>query len=237
MTRSGMPYESFSHDSISTDKVFKLLFCAFRMIQNPNDHWSIKNNNDFNTRLESIKKSLIHTDLSGLNTAQLLDHIWDTANMGDFFGIEANTQIRKRLMRMAQPFENRIDAFLDTLMLQREVDNYDSRSERIHIMTLHACKGLEFPVVFIMGCEEGILPLIHNGENTNVDEERRLMYVGMTRSARYLYLLHSKKRFWNGQYRDQNPSRFLKPISQSLIQLERMMPPKIKRDKLQMKLF
>ncbi|WP_374202792.1 3'-5' exonuclease [Saccharothrix sp. S26] len=73
-----------------------------------------------------------------------------------------------------------------------EVDTWDPRADRISLLTLHASKGLEFPVVFIVGCSDGVLPLRWPGDDdpAAVDEERRLLFVGMTRAQRHLYLSH-----------------------------------------------
>jgi DNA helicase-2/ATP-dependent DNA helicase PcrA len=94
-----------------------------------------------------------------------------------------------------------LEAFLGELALGAEVDAYDPRADRIALLTLHAAKGLEFPVVFIVGCEDGLLPLRLPG--SDVAEERRLFFVGMTRAQVYLYLSASRRR---------DPSPFLRTI-------------------------
>jgi DNA helicase-2/ATP-dependent DNA helicase PcrA len=91
-------------------------------------------------------------------------------------------QIRQ-LIRSAVPFEDRLHDFLAVTALQKETDGYDPRADRVTLMTLHAAKGLEFPVVFIVGCEETLLPYQMDGKETDIEEERRLFYVGMTGAA------------------------------------------------------
>ncbi|WP_433268237.1 UvrD-helicase domain-containing protein [Actinosynnema sp. CS-041913] len=88
------------------------------------------------------------------------------------------------------------ERFHTTLALGVEVDTWDPRADRISLLTLHASKGLEFPVVFIVGCEDGLLPLRWPGsaQDDEVDEERRLMFVGMTRAQRHLFLSHTTGR-------------------------------------------
>ncbi|MBB5956365.1 uncharacterized protein (TIGR00375 family) [Saccharothrix tamanrassetensis] len=88
------------------------------------------------------------------------------------------------------------ERFHTTLALGVEVDTWDPRADRISLLTLHASKGLEFPVVFIVGCEDGLLPLRWPGaaEDDDVAEERRLMFVGMTRAQRHLFLSHTAGR-------------------------------------------
>ncbi|MEU4800832.1 UvrD-helicase domain-containing protein [Actinosynnema sp. NPDC023587] len=91
------------------------------------------------------------------------------------------------------------ERFRTTLALGVEVDTWDPRADRISLLTLHASKGLEFPVVFVVGCADGVLPLRWPGSAVDddvdaVDEERRLMFVGMTRARRHLFLSHSGER-------------------------------------------
>ena len=80
------------------------------------------------------------------------------------------------------------DAFLTRVALAADVDIYDARAERVTLLSLHAAKGLEFPVVFIAGCEDGLIPLKRPGATVDLAEERRLFYVGMTRASQALYL-------------------------------------------------
>jgi superfamily I DNA/RNA helicase len=90
-------------------------------------------------------------------------------------------------------------------------------------MTLHRAKGLEFPVVFIAGCEDGLLPYDRNGD---AEEERRLFFVGMTRAQQRLFLSSSAKRFLYGETRRANPSTFLADIQNELRRLEETQAPR-----------
>ncbi|WP_063784201.1 UvrD-helicase domain-containing protein [Streptomyces sp. SBT349] len=102
--------------------------------------------------------------------------------------------------------------FRDALALGVEVDSWDPRADRISLLTLHAAKGLEFPVVFVVGCEDGLLPMRWPGAEDDreaVDEERRLLFVGMTRAQRRLYLCHAAERFRHGAVRGARRSPFL----------------------------
>lgn len=90
-----------------------------------------------------------------------------------------------------------LSAFLTELSLGVEVDTWDPRADRISLLTLHASKGLEFPVVFVVGCADGLLPLRWPGttpSDEELNEERRLLFVGMTRAQRHLYLSHAGER-------------------------------------------
>ena len=106
-------------------------------------------------------------------------------------------------------------------------------------MTLHAAKGLEFPVVFIIGCEENLLPLDLIGMKGEPAEERRLFYVGMTRAKEHLYLTQARRRQLFGQTLIQSPSPYLADIAEELKAYEaaKHNTPKKDPDALQMKLF
>jgi uncharacterized protein (TIGR00375 family) len=101
------------------------------------------------------------------------------------------------------------EAFLAELALGSEVDTWDPRADRISLLTLHAAKGLEFPVVFIVGCADGMLPLRWPGDQSGDDEERRLFFVGITRAQSHLYLSHAERDERKGQLR---PSPFLRQL-------------------------
>jgi DNA helicase-2/ATP-dependent DNA helicase PcrA len=128
----------------------------------------------------------------------------------------------KQLTNLARPFEDRIPEFLDALVLQKEIDGLDERGDRVHLLTLHAAKGLEFPVVFVIGCEEGIIPYRLAAQEADIEEEQRLLYVGMTRAQQLLYITHAGNRMVFGQKHKQAPSRFLSAISESIIQRDRL---------------
>jgi len=116
------------------------------------------------------------------------------------------------LERSGIPFEKRShDRLVDSL------DAWDERADRGSLLTLHAAKGLEFAVVFLVGCSDGVLPLRWGRtEAADREEERRLFYVGMTRARRKLMLCWARKRRWRGRVREMEPSPFLLDIEQKL---------------------
>jgi uncharacterized protein (TIGR00375 family) len=110
------------------------------------------------------------------------------------------------------------DQFRDELALGAEADTWDPRADRISLLTLHAAKGLEFPVVFIAGCDDGLLPLRSwRGAEVDYAEERRLLFVGMTRATTRLTLLTAAKRMLRGALTECSPSPFLSSVDQSLL--------------------
>lgn len=123
------------------------------------------------------------------------------------------------LRALAARHGNDLPQFLSELALGVDVDLWDPRADRIALLTLHASKGLEFPVVFLVGCEDGVLPLHWGGtpDEQSLAEERRLFFVGMTRAQQRLILTHAHKRRWRGKVREQAPSPFLDDIQRQLL--------------------
>ncbi len=119
--------------------------------------------------------------------------------------------------------------FLERLTLQSDTDVFHPRAEKAALMTMHAAKGLEFPVVIIAGCETGLIPFQRNSrDDCDVEEERRLFYVAITRARQRLYLTHAKRRHVFGRIEDRELSVFVKGIEKSLLQDE---SPRSKRTK------
>jgi superfamily I DNA/RNA helicase len=115
--------------------------------------------------------------------------------------------------------------FLDAVALASDADFWDARAQGVALLTLHAAKGLEFACVFIVGLEDGVLPL-HWGKAEDVApeelaEERRLFYVGMTRAKDRLVLSRALKRLWRGRVHAQAPSPFLADIESELVNEQR----------------
>ncbi|OQA45624.1 MAG: ATP-dependent DNA helicase PcrA [Chloroflexi bacterium ADurb.Bin325] len=134
------------------------------------------------------------------------------------------------LLRRAQSSSLDLRAFLQDLALRGETDDYDPRADRVALLTLHAAKGLEFPVVFIVGCEEGLLPYERPGAAAaDVEEERRLFYVGMTRAQQKLVLTSARTRFLFGLRMQNPPSRFVSDIEDALKQAREMAPGRARK--------
>ena len=111
------------------------------------------------------------------------------------------------------PGDASLSGFLEDIALISDIDNYDSESDTVVLMTLHSAKGLEFPVVFIPGFEDGIFPGIHSIMNqSELQEERRLAYVGITRAKEKLYIVHAGERMLYGSTSYNALSRFVKEI-------------------------
>ena len=117
----------------------------------------------------------------------------------------------------ALPLAEAIQAFLEDVSLVSDTDDIDANAQAVQTMTLHSAKGLEFPYVFIVGMEEGILPHSRSTFNAlELEEERRLMYVGVTRAKTKLYLVHANQRLLFGSTQANPASRFLDEIPEHL---------------------
>ncbi|MGN0477457.1 MAG: ATP-dependent helicase, partial [Ruminococcus sp.] len=135
--------------------------------------------------------------------------------------IENIEELRSNIINFEHEYGEEADltTFLEEISLQTDIDNYDADADSVVMMTLHSAKGLEFPVVFISGMEEGIFPsnmtLMNPGE---MDEERRLAYVGITRAKEKLYLVRARDRMLFGSTQHNRPSRFVDEIPQELLE-------------------
>jgi DNA helicase-2/ATP-dependent DNA helicase PcrA len=117
------------------------------------------------------------------------------------------------------PFENQLPTFLEEVALVSDIDTLREERNAVTCITLHQAKGLEFPVVFVVGLEEGLLPHARSTDDRDaLDEERRLFYVGATRAKERLYLLHAFRRATYGRAEIATPSRFLHDIPPDLLQ-------------------
>ena len=120
-----------------------------------------------------------------------------------------------------------LERFLTEIALGAEADALDPRADAITLLTLHAAKGLEFSAVFLAGCERGLLPLWLPGADPDPAEERRLLFVGMTRARTHLFLTSAARHRRLGTVTETGPSPFLGAISAAL--LSRTSPPRPRR--------
>lgn len=136
---------------------------------------------------------------------------------------QADIENLQEFVNVAEEFvpeenDNVLGEFLTQVALVSDIDNMDAIANNVTLMTLHAAKGLEFPVVFMAGMDEGVFP--HQRTFTNpseLEEERRLMYVGVTRAEEKLYLTSAKRRQMWGEFKYYNPSRFIEEIPPQLM--------------------
>ena len=171
--------------------------------------------------LRSKKENLLISEL----IKQTLNKTGYTKALEDENTVEAENRIEnlEEFLTVAMEFEeesadNGLSEFLEGITLSSDIDNMEQTDETVTLMTLHSAKGLEFPVVFLVGMEEGIFPGYKSiSEQKELEEERRLCYVGITRAKQYLFLTCSKQRTIFGSTSCNPVSRFLKEIPKELL--------------------
>jgi ATP-dependent DNA helicase UvrD/PcrA len=129
----------------------------------------------------------------------------------------------RELLTVTEDFDARtaepgLTPFLEQMALVTDIDGFNAAADCVTLMTLHNSKGLEFPIVFIIGVEEGLFPHERSADSPDaIEEERRLCYVGMTRARQRLYLVHAAHRHLFGRTQENAPSRFLSEIPERLL--------------------
>jgi DNA helicase II / ATP-dependent DNA helicase PcrA len=224
--KAGLPYKLIGGLSFYQRKEIKDVLSYLRLIQNPADSVALK-------RAEKIGKGRLSkvlelfTEVSRqpdqYSTLDLLDLILSRTGYLEY--IDDNTEMGKirvenvkELRSVAEEFPD-LTAFLENVSLVEAADNPRRKDQdSVTLMTLHSAKGLEFPVVFIVGMEEGLFPHSRSMlDPQELEEERRLMYVGITRAKNKLFLTFTQSRLYFGQRNNNLVSRFLADIPQELL--------------------
>ncbi|MCI1986447.1 MAG: DNA helicase PcrA [Lactobacillus sp.] len=178
-----------------------------------------------------------------LSITQMMEHILDETGylptLKAAESVKADTRIDNlnELLSVTQQFDARYEPedensdifvdFLADLALLSDQDDVDDEAQEVTLMTLHAAKGLEFPVVFLVGMEEGLFPLSRAAmDETQLEEERRLAYVGITRAQKQLYLSNAYGRMLYGQRQNNPASRFIEEIDPELLETAGATQPK-----------
>ncbi|HAQ6573694.1 TPA: DNA helicase PcrA [Enterococcus faecium] len=173
---------------------------------------------------EVLDRSGYLEDLKVQNTLEAQARI---ENLEEFLTVtqEFDKQFEQQNEEDADAPEEKLTVFLNDLALVSDIDNLEEDASQVTLMTLHAAKGLEFPVVFLIGLEEGVFPLSRAlMEESELEEERRLAYVGITRAEEALYLTNAFSRTLYGRTQYNRPSRFVEEIDQELLEIEGMRP-------------
>ena len=230
---AGIPYVLVGGTRFYERKEIKDVLSYLRLLVNPKDMISFK-------RIEKLGKARLEkflkfqqkflSKLVNLSTLDILDKVLKETDYMDLYDPEVEEDLArleniKELRSVATNFPN-LTQFLENVALveQEYLPEHPSESdgkkkEAVTLMTLHAAKGLEFPVVFIVGMEEGLFPHSRSLlDNFELEEERRLCYVGITRAMRRLYLTYARRRLYFGQRTQNMISRFIIDIPQHLLQ-------------------
>ncbi len=185
-------------------------------------------------KLESFTKlldGLIDASLSGdYSLAELYNLVLEHTDYKDYLIVEKDDyeqrienidELSSNIIKFEEDYgdEASLENFLEEISLLTDIDNYDADADTVVMMTLHAAKGLEFPVVFIPGMEEGIFPSMQTIlDSSELSEERRLAYVGITRAKEKLYLIKTRERMLFGSTTHNRESRFASEIPSALLE-------------------
>ena len=229
--RHGLPYILIGgirfYDRAEVKDVLSLL----RVFHNSNDlvSWQRIEKNFGKRRMEKVKKFLEENKKKRWASKEVMERILAASGYLEKFSPDDEDDARrleniKELLSVAEKFPH-LGEFLENVALvqqeyfAQEKEKKQWRHQAVKLMTLHASKGLEFTVVFLVGMEEGLLPHSRSLENPEgVEEERRLCYVGMTRAKKKLYLTFATQRLYFGKTSFNEPSRFLEDIPPHLVE-------------------
>ncbi|MDO8618503.1 MAG: UvrD-helicase domain-containing protein [Candidatus Daviesbacteria bacterium] len=224
--KASIPYKLIGGINFYSRKEIKDILSYLRLMQNPKDSVALKRAEKIGKgRLAKVMELYmeVSSNLDNYLTLDLLDLILTKTEYLEY--IDDGTEIGKmrvenvkELKSVAEEFPN-LTEFLENVSLIESTESKKANvQEAVTLMTLHSAKGLEFPEVFIVGMEEGLFP--HSRallEVSELEEERRLMYVGITRAKEKLYLTYTRQRLYFGQRTNNLVSRFLGDIPQDLI--------------------
>ena len=179
--------------------------------------------NNFKQLIESFRRQSQKLPLSKLLKFIIDKTGYDKYIQDGSLKNDARWENIEELFSLAQEYDHLnpqegLSSFLEKVSLATDADEIESKKDLVNLMTLHAAKGLEFSVVFIVGLEEGLLPYSRSLNNSNeIEEERRLCYVGINRAKEKVYLVFARVRNFRGVKQANLPSRFLKDIPENLI--------------------
>ncbi len=243
--RSGIPYQTVGQQPLTAYKEIRQIMAYLWLAVNPTSPYYQEQIYANARRKDLARIGVFLPRLQAMANEKSVAELIDV--VAEFIRIDlaqkpsqAQHERMESLRRRATAHGTDLRAFLEALLLQKETDLYDARADRVTLMTLHAAKGLEFPVVFIVGCEEGLLPYTLAGREPDIEEERRLFYVGMTRAQQRLILLHARRRLLYGQRMSNEVSRFVHDIEETLKEIRAMSNGKGKKpvvEDLQLSLF
>jgi len=222
LLHAGIPYTLVGGTKFYDRKEIKDVISYLRLLVNPKDSVSRKRIEKLGVRRLERFKSLTARHLDSMTTLNMLDEVLKTTGYLDLFQRESEENLArleniKELRSVATEFRD-INEFLENVALVEAGPIHESKN-CVTLMTLHAAKGLEFPIVFIVGMEEGLFPHSRSlWEQNQLEEERRLAYVGITRAKETLYLTYASRRIYFGERVSNPPSRFIIDIPEELIE-------------------
>jgi DNA helicase-2/ATP-dependent DNA helicase PcrA len=211
LARAGIPFIRSGERPLINRHPVNIVWRFFHALQYPKNTYHLEAYLDLPEVRNLDTKGLIKKFDTGDSLEALIDK---AATLHKFdLSSEDSSESLRRLKGIAANFEGDLKSFLDALSLERSIDHATLSGDRVALMSLHAAKGLEWPVVFITGCEDGLIPCTLFGDRDD-EEEKRLFYVGMTRARSKLILSRANRRTINGRVLQMKPSPFLDLIPQ-----------------------
>ncbi|MDP3955534.1 MAG: UvrD-helicase domain-containing protein [bacterium] len=230
---AGLPYVLVGGVKFYARKEIKDVLSYLRLLSNPKDSVSQK-------RLEKLGKGRLQkffefaqkTEIKNLSTIEIMDQVLAASDYFSLYDQEDEEDLMrleniKELRSVATEFPNLCEFLENVALVQQDIlpnqqsisQPTNSRPSAVTLMTMHAAKGLEFPVVFMVGMEEGLFPHSRSLlEKSAIEEERRLCYVGITRAMKHLFLSYASRRLYFGQRSSNMVSRFISEIPEELIE-------------------
>ncbi len=245
---AGIPYTLVGGVRFYDRKEIKDILSYLKYLVNPKDSVARKRIEKIGKRkfekFEEYRK--IVTDLEKLTTLDILDEVIQKIDYLTLYQKETEENLQrleniKELRSVATEFP-KIHEFLENVALveaeqtdsKKVTNKSDNHRDAVTLMTLHAAKGLEFPIVFIVGMEEGLFPHSRSlMDNSQLEEERRLAYVGITRAKEKLYLSYATSRLYFGEKLSNPPSRFIMDIPENLLESLGGLPNEVYNEKVQ----
>ncbi|RKY03593.1 MAG: hypothetical protein DRP55_01050, partial [Spirochaetes bacterium] len=209
--RYGIPYQRLASSSDDIKPFFSLIFGWLRLlIVEPSQIYFF----DFlKKKTKMLGGKMPNDPLSFINFLKNKKVSEQIEALIDNLDLKIPDKKIKELLNISSPFEMDTASFLIFMANRDETDKYEARAKKVTLSTLHSAKGLEFSMVFIIGLENGLIPYLPDkGRFFDIEEERRLLYVGITRAKRVVILTHVKERFYFGKKHLFLPSPFLKDI-------------------------
>jgi len=227
--RSGVPYVLIGGTKFYERKEIKDLLSYLRVVLNPEDRISYRRVEKLGKRKLAQVQNIPHEmDVQAATPLELLTKVIENSQYLQQFDEEIEEELTrieniKELQSVATEFDNLAEFLENVALVQSEFSSGEKtdtqKSDHVTLMTLHAAKGLEFPIVFLIGMEEGLFPHSRSlMEIEEMEEERRLAYVGITRAKNKLYMTWARQRMIWGNVGSQNKSRFVDEVPSELFE-------------------
>ncbi|MBW2334424.1 MAG: ATP-dependent helicase, partial [Deltaproteobacteria bacterium] len=236
MNDHGIPYQLVGEEPFFNQEPVKTIIDILRLIMMPS--YSVLSQRLKGKKIKGLSESALMQIKRNAKIHTIEEYFSEIITL--FFPdiMVSHQDAIERLLSLSKEYGSDVSSFLSLLQVGSPSDAYDPSTERVALMTIHAAKGLEFSHVFIIGCEDGILPYtLFSNDASDIEEERRLLYVGMTRAKKTLCLSYAKKRNLFGNSFHLPISPFLNNIKEELIKRGRVETGKKKVRNKQLPLF